>query len=94
MTDAPTAAAAPEHDELTRVQELVYELRVQEVMTATPITVTPATPLAELMEIMRVRRISGAPVVHPADGRLLGIISIQDLIQALNAQRAGDRVAS
>ena len=91
MTGASTAAA-PEHDELTRVQELVYELRVQEVMTAAPITVTPATPLVELMEIMRARRISGVPVVDPADGRLLGIISIQDLIQALNAQRAGDRV--
>ena len=62
-------------------------------MTATPITVTPDTPLAELMEIMRTRRISGTPVVDPADGRLLGIISIQDLIKALADQRADDRVA-
>lgn len=94
MTNAAvTAITAPERDELTRVQELVYELRVQEVMTATPITVTPDTPLAELMEIMRTRRISGTPVVDPADGRLLGIISIQDLIKALADQRADDRVA-
>ena len=94
MTNAAvTTITAPERDELTRVQELVYELRVQEVMTATPITVTPDTPLAELMEIMRTRRISGTPVVDPADGRLLGIISIQDLIKALANQRADDRVA-
>ena len=35
MTNAAvTTITAPERDELTRVQELVYELRVQEVMTA------------------------------------------------------------
>ncbi len=80
------------YDELTRVQELVYELRVGEVMTAAPITVTPATPLSELMEIMRQRRFSGTPVLDPVSGRLVGIISIQDLIQALVQQRAGDLV--
>mgnify|MGYP000898395766 FL=1 len=50
MASTPTTTiTATEHDELIRVQELVYELRVQEVMTRSPITVTPSTPLTELM---------------------------------------------
>ena len=92
-TPAASSITATEHDELIRVQELVYELRVQEVMTARPITVLPSTPLTELMEILRTRRISGAPVVEQLQGRLLGIISIQDLINALANHGAADRVA-
>ncbi len=43
-TPAASSITATEHDELIRVQELVYELRVQEVMTPRPITVLPNTP--------------------------------------------------
>ncbi len=94
MASTPTTTiTATEHDELIRVQELVYELRVQEVMTRSPITVTPSTPLTELMEILRIRRISGAPVVEKIPGPPIGIISIQDLINALANQHADDLVS-
>jgi len=93
-TPAASSITATEPDELIRVQELVYELRVQEVMTPRPITVLPSTPLTELMEILRTRRISGAPVVEQLQGRLLGIISIQDLINALANHGAADLVAA
>ncbi len=51
---------------------------VSEVMTRRVITVTPETRMSELREILRTNRISGTPVV--SEGRLVGIISIEDFI--------------
>ena len=45
------------------------------------IKVSPDTSMTELKEVLRVNRISGVPVLE--EGRLLGIISIEDLIKAL-----------
>ncbi|MBC7234850.1 MAG: CBS domain-containing protein [Chloroflexi bacterium] len=67
--------------ELTRVQELVYELRIEQVMTRNVITVTPNQTIAELKEVLRVNRISGCPVVE--NGVLVGMISLENLIRAL-----------
>lgn len=67
--------------ELTRVQELVYELKIEQVMTKNVITVTPDCTIQELKEILRVKRISGVPVVE--GDKLVGIISIEGLIKSL-----------
>jgi CBS domain-containing protein/anti-sigma regulatory factor (Ser/Thr protein kinase) len=67
---------------LTKTQELVYEITVGEVMTTDVVTVSPDQTMADLRLIMRDNRISGTPVVIQ-DGRLLGMISIEDLINAL-----------
>ena len=67
--------------EVTKVQELIYELKVEQAMTRDVITVTPQTPVSEFREILRMNRISGTPVLE--DGQLVGIISIEDLINAL-----------
>ena len=67
--------------ELTRVQELVYELKIEQVMTKNVITVTPDCTIRELKEILRVKRISGVPVVE--GDKLVGIISIEGLIKSL-----------
>lgn len=69
--------------EITRLQELVYELRVRDAMTTRVITVTPQTTMAEFREVLRTNRISGTPVVE--GGKMVGIISIEDLIKALAA---------
>ncbi len=69
--------------EFTKKQELIYNLPIENVMRKKVITVTPDTTIRELKEILRINRISGAPVVD--DGRLLGIVSIEDLIKALEA---------
>ncbi len=80
--------------EFTRLQELVYEIKIEDVMTKEVVTVTPDTTMRELREILRDHRISGAPVVQ--DDRMMGIISIEDLIKALVAgemdARVGDRM--
>lgn len=65
----------------TKIQELVYEMKVGEVMKKNVITVSPQTSMSELRNILREKRISGTPVV---DGnKLLGIVSLEDFIKWL-----------
>ena len=74
--------------QITRVQELLYEVKIGEVMTRKVIHVNPQTPMAEIRRLLREHRISGIPVVQ--DGKLEGIISIEDLINTL-AESAMDK---
>ena len=65
--------------QITKVQELVYELNTESAMSTDLITVSPDTPMEDIREILKVRRISGLPVV--SDAGLVGIISIEDFIE-------------
>jgi CBS domain-containing protein/anti-sigma regulatory factor (Ser/Thr protein kinase) len=69
-------------DRVTKTQEMVYEITVGEVMASKVVTVRPDQTMAELRLLMRDNRISGTPVVD--NGKLVGMISIEDLINALN----------
>lgn len=64
-----------------KVQELVREIRVGDVMKANVITVSPQSPMSELGRILKDKRISGTPVVD--EDKLVGIISIDDFIRWL-----------
>lgn len=64
-----------------RALELMYELRVGEVMTAQVLTVTSTDSMRQAKELMRRHRISGTPVVEGS--RLVGIVSIEDVINCL-----------
>jgi CBS domain-containing protein/anti-sigma regulatory factor (Ser/Thr protein kinase) len=70
-----------DHDRLTRVQELVYELKVGDAMSREVVTVGAGSRMSELREVLRTHRISGVPVV--AGDRVVGIISIEDFINWL-----------
>lgn len=72
-----------DHKEITRLQELTYELRVEDAMTRTVLTVSPDASMADFREVLRANRISGTPVVE--DGKMVGIVTIEDLIKALAA---------
>ena len=68
-------------NKISKIQELIYEISVGEVMKTNLVTVSPQTPMSQLRAILRDKRISGTPVV---DGdRLVGIISIEDFIKWL-----------
>ena len=67
--------------EITKVQELAYELTVKQAMTRDVVKVSPKNRIGELREILRVNRISGAPVVDK--GRLVGVVSIEDFIKCM-----------
>jgi len=66
---------------ISKVQELVYEIRVGDVMKENVITVGPQSKMSELGKILREKRISGTPVVDR--GKLMGIISIDDFVRWL-----------
>ncbi len=73
--------------EFTKVQELVYELKVGHAVTKKVITTTPEASMSELREILRSNRISGVPVME--GDKLVGIISMEDFIKWLQ-KGAGD----
>ncbi len=47
--------------EISKVQELVYELRVEQVMNRDVISISPNCSMRELEELLRIKRISGVP---------------------------------
>lgn len=69
--------------EVTKLQALAYELDVERAMTEDVTVVSPHCTMAEFGEVLRANRISGTPVVE--QGRMIGIVSIEDLIKALKA---------
>lgn len=69
--------------EVLKAQELVYELKIGDIMTRQLVTVTPGATMREVKSTLRDHRISGLPVL--ADGNLAGVVSIEDVIRALEA---------
>lgn len=80
-----------EAESITRVEELAYEIKVQEVMTRDLLTMSAGMKMAEVLESFRKWRISGAPIV--ANGKLTGIISIEDLIRCLTNTDLGAEIS-
>jgi CBS domain-containing protein/anti-sigma regulatory factor (Ser/Thr protein kinase) len=68
-------------DKISKIQELVYEIRVGEVMKEDVFTVSPRTHMSVLKVILQDKRFSGTPVLDK--GKLVGIISIKDFIKWL-----------
>lgn len=78
------------------VLELIYRLKVKDVMKRDVITASASSSLRDIQLSMRDRGITGVPIV---DGdRLLGIVSIGDIIQALDGgwihELAADRMST
>ncbi len=69
--------------EISKLQVLAYELRIEQAMTRDVITVPSNSTMSEFAEVLRANRISGAPVVE--QGRMVGVISIENLIKAMSA---------
>ncbi len=80
-----------EIEKLTRVQELVYELKVSEVMRRQVITVHPETRMSELRRILKENFISGTPVVN-RNSNMVGIVSIDDFINWLNSGKEDEKI--
>ncbi|MGZ9222439.1 MAG: CBS domain-containing protein, partial [Anaerolineales bacterium] len=67
--------------EINRVEELSYDLKTHDVMTTTLRTASPEMRLSQVLDLLRTSRISGVPVL--ADGDLVGIISLEDVVRAM-----------
>jgi CBS domain-containing protein/anti-sigma regulatory factor (Ser/Thr protein kinase) len=77
-------------EEITKVQELIYTTRVESVMAPNVVTLSSDMTMAQVRDFMRRKRISGAPVVE--DGRVIGILSMTDILDAMEAGRMDERV--
>ncbi len=62
--------------------ELIYRLKVKDIMTGNLKTAEKDTNLREIQRMMRENKVSGIPIVE--DRRLVGIISVDDIIRALD----------
>lgn len=56
---------------------------VGDAMNADVITATPATTIDEIIDLMLEHRIGALPVIEPAAGDLMGIVSYVDVLRAL-----------
>jgi len=83
LTDAAAA-------KITRVEELAYELVVNQVMTKNLVCLDPEESMLSALDKFRVNRISGAPVLK--DDRLVGILSTEDMIRSLRDGRVDRNV--
>jgi len=81
MTDEQSKVSDEFAESITRTEELAYELRIHEVMTENVHSLSPDISLENALDVFRKERFSGAPVI--SDSKLVGLISIEDLIRAL-----------
>ena len=72
-----------DHDaqEISRVEELSYDLKTRDVMSTALRTASPEMPLSKVLDILRIHRISGVPVVD--DENMVGILSLEDIVRAM-----------
>ena len=62
--------------------ELIYRLKVKDVMTVQVFHAQKDTPMRAVQNLMRENRISGVPILD--EERLVGIVSVDDIIRALD----------
>jgi CBS domain-containing protein len=62
------------------------ETTVDEIMSSPAITIEPTTSLSECMRLVTERRIRHLPVID--GGRVVGVISIRDIVSAIALQQA------
>jgi len=64
------------------VLELIYQLKIKDVMSSSVITARKTETLRSVQAIMRENYITGMPITDGSD--LLGIVSLEDIIRALD----------
>ena len=85
VTDRDIRSALPStlltEGEQAAEEKKLSTLKVKDIMTRNPITVSPTQTLEDAIIMMQNRKVGAFPVVGP-DNRLAGIISVRDLMRA------------
>ena len=81
MSDAASIPISTD-DSPSVVLELIYQLKVKDVMTNAVICAKKTDSLRHIQALMRENYITGVPITEGSE--LLGLISIEDIITALN----------
>ena len=85
ITDRDLKRASASDATSLEIHELVYllsKIKVKEIMTKEPITVSPYYTIEEASRTLLEKKISGVPVVNE-EGRVIGIITRDDLLRVL-----------
>ena len=91
MSEGPsteTGMTAGKPLKVSVAQVLIYELRVRDAMTRPPVTAGPGDSLRTIQHLMKTHRISGVPILQ--DGFPVGLVSIEDIINALDQGHVND----
>ncbi|RMG58623.1 MAG: CBS domain-containing protein [Deltaproteobacteria bacterium] len=83
VSDRDIKAASPSPATSLEIREIYYlldKIKVKQIMTKKPYTVSPSTPIEEAALIMREKKIGALPVVEK--GKLVGIITETDILDA------------
>lgn len=70
------------------ILDIIYNLKIKEVMTGAVLTAVKDDSLRKIQSIMKENKITGVPIVE--NRHLIGIISTDDIIQALDAGHIED----
>jgi CBS domain-containing protein/anti-sigma regulatory factor (Ser/Thr protein kinase) len=70
--------------------EMVYKMRIKDIMTTPPIVVSRQQTIRDVKNIMKEKQITGMPVAE--NNRLFGVISMDNIIQALELNQLDDPV--
>ena len=80
MTSIPIST----HDSPPFLLDLIYRMKVKDVMTRELVTARKESTLREIKQLMKDKAISGVPITEPEHKRILGLVSMDDIIQALD----------
>lgn len=76
---------------IDQMQTIFKDLTAKDIMVPNVISISPERTLEQAKELMRLKKISGLVVMEK--GRLVGIVSIEDIIHALEKDRIHQPIA-
>ncbi|MCX7027617.1 MAG: CBS domain-containing protein [Spirochaetes bacterium] len=77
--------------DLARYANLFEDIRAADIMTAMVTSLPPDKKMSHAKEMMNIKRISGIPVVD-ASCHLIGIVTVEDIIHALEFNRLSEPI--
>jgi CBS domain-containing protein/anti-sigma regulatory factor (Ser/Thr protein kinase) len=80
-----------EPSKLAKYASIFQDIRAADIMTATVVALPPDKKMSQAKEMMKVKKISGIPVVDE-HRKLIGIVSIEDIINALEFHRMNEPI--
>jgi CBS domain-containing protein/anti-sigma regulatory factor (Ser/Thr protein kinase) len=82
-----------ESSKLSKYASIFEDIKASDIMTSKVVALTADKKIAHAKEMMKLRKISGIPVIDDTK-KLLGIISIEDIINALELNRINEPIGN
>jgi len=81
----------PKKNRLLRYAAIFEDIKAGDIMSTNVVEIAAEKKIAQAKELMKIKKISGIPVVDE-NRRLVGIISIEDIIRALEFNKLNDPI--